>query len=173
MNTALLLSLGLAVLCCFRKFKFKKILSGAVKVFSSSSGKTYYVDPVQLSCSCSDWKKCRAGFSQDDPRRLCKHLINSCVGQDKIPTSLSLYDEALHRFYDNGWEIPADEVIKKVDSPQGEIAYFKDCEDDVWYNVCFQGKRYGWLKEQNCWCECTPENVKDVLYRAINGVPDD
>ena len=172
----LLIILAAGLYWLFKNFKMDSgpvVPADAVAVVSRSSGETYHVSLEQLSCTCPDWQKRRGQFNKDDPRRLCKHLVQYCIGQDKLPKSLSLYQEALEWFYKRGWKIPADKKIVKLDSPHGEIAYFKDREDDIWYSVCFQGKRYGWEKSGNVWAHGTPIEVQDIVFRSVHGIPDD
>lgn len=168
----LLIILAAGLYLFFKYFKMEQVPADSVKVLSRASGKTYYVRPEQLSCNCPDWQKRRQQFKQDDPRRLCKHLVQYYIGQNKLPKSLSLYQEALEWFYKKGWKIPADKEITKFSTPQGDVAYFKDREDDIWYSVCFQGKRYGWDKRGNSWAHGTPTEVQDIVFRALNNIPE-
>lgn len=42
------------------------------------SGNKYYdVDIEELTCTCKDWTCRRHNFSKDNPRRLCKHLLQA------------------------------------------------------------------------------------------------
>ena len=52
----------------------------------------YNTDTEKLTCSCKDWEEVRSNYSMDNPRRLCKHIINK-LDTDNLPTNLKYFKE--------------------------------------------------------------------------------
>lgn len=72
------------------KAKFRKIQSGTSPLFvpkidskcdaeisvrSTMGDETYLVNCARIHCTCEDFKKRRASYSPEDPRRVCKHIF--------------------------------------------------------------------------------------------------
>lgn len=51
-----------------------------------SGNKYYEVNVDELTCTCKDWTCRRHNFSKDNPRRLCKHLVQA-LELDKLVNS--------------------------------------------------------------------------------------
>lgn len=49
----------------------------SVVTVQSCSGNTYTVNLAESSCTCPNWKNCRAHFEKSSPYRLCKHLVSA------------------------------------------------------------------------------------------------
>lgn len=47
----------------------------------------YNTDTQMLTCTCKDWEEVRSGYAMDNPRRLCKHIINKL---DSLDTFIKL-----------------------------------------------------------------------------------
>lgn len=54
----------------------------------TQSRKSYIVDIISQVCDCPDWQDRRSIFPQNDPRRLCKHLILQIVSSGEVPPAL-------------------------------------------------------------------------------------
>ncbi|MDF1884489.1 hypothetical protein JHD49_11110, partial [Sulfurimonas sp. SAG-AH-194-C21] len=52
----------------------------------------YETDVESLTCSCLDWKQQRAKYALDNPKRLCKHLIDKLDVED-LPESMKYFKE--------------------------------------------------------------------------------
>ena len=61
---------------------------------------SYNTDLVKQTCSCLDWKETRQEYELDDPRRLCKHIINK-LDLNNLNDSLKYFRESLEYYQEN------------------------------------------------------------------------
>lgn len=54
----------------------------------TTSGMEYRVHLQRLTCTCPNFHEDREGFSMDDPRRLCKHLVKGLVDKKYVHEKL-------------------------------------------------------------------------------------
>lgn len=52
-------------------------MNTGIVIVPGSKGSEYRVNLDAISCSCPNWRNNRTKFDEDDPRRLCKHLISA------------------------------------------------------------------------------------------------
>ena len=69
------------------------------KIYSDWSGETYGINLARLACSCPDYIHKRLTFSQNDPRRICKHLLKKLI-QDNL---FDMQDELCKSIIESGW----------------------------------------------------------------------
>lgn len=62
----------------------------------------YNTNTKKLTCSCLDWIESRQYYSLNDPRRLCKHLINK-LDIDNLPIDIFKFKEDLLYYQEKGW----------------------------------------------------------------------
>ena len=55
--------------------------------------KEYNINLNELTCECAHFKADRLNYSQNDPRRLCKHLVKALFDLDYVPISLTEFKE--------------------------------------------------------------------------------
>jgi len=102
----------------------------------------YDTNIKDLTCSCTDWKETRAMYPIDDPRRLCKHIINK-LDTTNLTDNLKYFKEDIEfyqskekgytRDFDNSLYIPLAKC--KVNYRDGD-----------WINIFDEnGKKYGLL----------------------------
>ena len=58
---------------------------------------TYDTDIQNLTCTCKDWQETRKDYTTNDPRRLCKHIINK-LDINNLPSSIKYFKESIE-FY--------------------------------------------------------------------------
>jgi len=123
---------------------------------------TYNTDTKKLTCSCKDWTESRKEFSLNDPRRLCKHIINQ-LDINNLPneikrfkTSITFYQEnqkGYNKYFDKLIEIPNSDFIAEY-------------TDGDWINI-FDNEfnRYGFLikDDEYIWAKST----KPKEYQTI------
>lgn len=72
-----------------------------VKVVSFTDNTiSYDVDVVNQSCTCNDWILERSNYPKDDPRRLCKHIINQ-LDIDNLFSELRYFRDSLQYYQEN------------------------------------------------------------------------
>ncbi len=102
---------------------------------------TYDTNTTQLTCSCLDWKETRKQYPIDDPRRLCKHIINK-LDLKNLPSRIYKFKESI-KFYqekERGFKRNFDEII--------ELDNFTLLGDIDWIDVFDENAiRYGVNKE--------------------------
>jgi hypothetical protein len=52
----------------------------------------YDTNITKLTCSCKDWEEVRRDYPIDNPRRLCKHIINK-LDVNNLSNSLKYFKE--------------------------------------------------------------------------------
>ena len=115
---------------------------------------TYDTDTKKLTCTCKDWTESRKEFSLNDPRRLCKHIINQ-LDINNLPneikrfkTSIKFYQEkekGYNKYFDRLIEIPKSNFIAEY-------------TDGDWINIFDnESNRYGFLIKDNeyIWAKST------------------
>lgn len=94
-----------------------------------------------ITCSCLDWIESRQNFALNDPRRLCKHLINK-LNINNLPHEIYKFKEDIEYYQKNGWGFRRDfdEVIK--------LGTFTLLGTFGWINVYDENAiKYGVIKE--------------------------
>lgn len=103
---------------------------------------TYNTDLENQTCTCLDWQETRQEFKQNDPRRLCKHIIN-ILDTNNLSNELKYFKESLTYYQENqkGFVKDFDEVMYILEA-DCKILYTKN----DWINVYDKnGNRYGFL----------------------------
>ncbi len=122
----------------------------------------YNTDIAKLTCTCKDWIETRKDYPIDDPRRLCKHIINK-LDINNLPTkikrfqaSIQLYQEqekGYNKYFDKLIEIPKSDFIAQY-------------TDGDWINIFDkESNRYGFLLQdyEYIWAKSTkPKDYKTV-----------
>jgi len=91
----------------------------------------YDTDTEKLTCTCKDWEEVRSNYVIDDPRRLCKHIINK-LDTDNLSKTLNYFREDIE-FYkskEKGFNKQFQKIIPLLDSK-----YFALYNDDDWTNI--------------------------------------
>ena len=118
----------------------------------------YKIDPKTLSCSCHDFKKRRKGFKQEDPRRLCKHLLSLVdASGDEHEVSIIEHYKDIEKGYPLGHKVSKDFDSGKV------TAFISEYSDYDWMNVFVAGHGYGFHFRDKRWgYRKKPPNAKTV-----------
>lgn len=110
----------------------ENIKNNTVKSFTSDDVE-YYVNLSELSCTCKDWALERFIYNKDDPRRLCKHLIEK-IDLNTLSEDLKYFREKIehHKKYETGFTKYIDDIryIKEADC---KVLYRNRSE---WNSVC-------------------------------------
>ncbi len=101
---------------------------------TTSPGQTYMVDLANLTCTCVDHIERRSGFSQNDLRRVCKHL-RSALQQSPVLSILDAETRAI--LADDGQA----RLIAVLAS--GAEVIFRYVPGDPWVNVETRTRRKG------------------------------
>jgi len=91
----------------------------------------YDTDTEKLICTCKDWEEVRSGYAMDNPRRLCKHIINK-LDTDNLSKTLNYFREDIEFYKDNekGFNKQFQKIIPLLDSKY--IALYRN---DDWTNI--------------------------------------
>lgn len=142
----------------------------ALVVPSFTSNKSYDVYPRDFTCSCPDFKKRRVGFSKDDPRRLCKHMV-SIAEKLTLPHYNLHQQEVLEACQSAGCGFPLTPDPQLIQTSNGVTVVTEG--QYPWVNVDVGRKRYGFNVEKNVWSSWgTPPN-SNVIVRTILNIPDE
>ena len=114
----------------------------------------YKTDITELTCSCLDWTEIRMEYSRNDPRRLCKHIINK-LDINNLPNSIKKFKEDIEFYQEQEWGFKTD--FEKV-VELGSLTLLKSLD---WTDVFENGIRYGVKKE----------DFSDNIYWANNLKP--
>jgi hypothetical protein len=101
----------------------------------------YNTDIVKLTCSCPDWKDRRWQYKLNDPRRLCKHIINK-LDINNLPLEIVKFKESIEFYQEKEWGFKRDfdEII--------ELDNFTFLGSAGWIDVFDEdGTRYGYLND--------------------------
>lgn len=102
----------------------------------------YDTNMRNLTCSCPDWIETRDSYLINDPRRLCKHIINK-LDLDNLPDELKYFKESLeyYKSKEKGFTKDFDSVLY-LPNVDCKVLYVKD----GWINVYDKdGNKYGFL----------------------------
>lgn len=103
----------------------------------------YNTDTKMLTCSCKDWEETRSIYSMDDPRRLCKHIINK-LDINNLPLQIKTFKESIE-FYQNkeyGFTKDFEKIIK---FPITKLTVLLNYD---WMNIFdSDGNEYGYLND--------------------------
>lgn len=91
----------------------------------------YDMDIEKLTCTCKDWTEVRSGYAMDNPRRLCKHIINK-LDTDNLSKTLNYFREDIE-FYqskEKGFGKEFQKIIPLLDSK-----YIALYNDNDWTNI--------------------------------------
>lgn len=100
----------------------------------------YRTNISELTCSCLDWKNTRIKYALDDPRRLCKHLINK-ITDIQVDAQFPFFRESILFYKEKERGFKRD--IKELK----DLSEFglKIMIDNDWCDVFdSNGKRYGY-----------------------------
>jgi len=101
----------------------------------------YNTNILKLTCSCPDWKETRQQYKFNDPRRLCKHIINK-LDINNLPVEISKFRESIEFYQKKEWGFKRD--FNKII----ELGTFTLLGDIDWIDVYDKnGIRYGVKKE--------------------------
>jgi hypothetical protein len=131
----------------------------------------YDVDPSKLICSCPDWTGRRNAFKQDDPRRLCKHLVKA-ICETSIPECLAPYGQGIRFFHSKGWGFPVKEKRKFAEVKGRTVeAHIPTDGENEWAEVFDRGRMFG-LHIYNYWWSRgeEPEDAEEIA-QALVGKP--
>lgn len=67
----------------------------------------YDTNILKLTCSCPDWQETRMQYPLNDPRRLCKHIIN-LLNVDDLPHSINKFKESIKFYQEKEWGFKRD-----------------------------------------------------------------
>lgn len=112
----------------------------------------YNTNIVKLICSCPDWKETRKQYPVNDPRRLCKHIINK-LDLNNLPCQIYKFKESIKFYQEKEWGFKRDfdEIIELNDfTLLGNIGWIDVFnKDGIKYSVIkedFSNKIY-WANE--------------------------
>jgi len=146
----------------------------------SRPGTTYDVDASGLTCSCPDFTDCRVEFPQNDPRRLCKHIVACMANENRYPHGLELFKGKIVWLAEHGGGFPKRIIVYSGYTDDDVLFAFMLSEDykeimegsateDLcgsdnaeWIDVFIRGERHGF-----CWSQCTwTQTSKNLTERA-------
>jgi len=115
------------------------------------TSETYQVDPFGLSCSCLDWRRRRASFSREDPRRLCKHLTALAAdGKLLLPPAAEVHRPAILACARRDWGFFLGGLARLVVDGEG-VAFYGADKSTEWLNVVTGGELYGFNVDERRW----------------------
>lgn len=123
----------------------------------SDPGKTYTVNISNLSCSCPDYGENRSEFSLCDPRRLCKHLVETLAKEKIVPSSITPIKQIIERCArqrHKGFPIYDHRITTSINGRNLEILadIIDEKGDDVsWIGIIYDGKYYSYGAEIDKW----------------------
>ena len=121
---------------------------------------TYDTNIAKLTCSCLDWEETRKEYQTNDPRRLCKHIINK-LDINNLPSQIYKFKESIEFYQEKEWGFKKDfdEII--------ELNNFTLLVNTDWIDVFDEnGIRYGVKKDYSSniyWAN----NIKPNRYQII------
>ena len=91
----------------------------------------YDTNIKELKCSCKDWNEVRSIYNMDNPRRLCKHIINK-LDIDNLPTKLKYFKSNIEYYQINkkGFNKEFKNIITLL-----ENKYIALYNDNDWTNI--------------------------------------
>lgn len=122
----------------------------------------YNTNIQNLTCNCKDWQKTRKDYSTNDPRRLCKHIINK-LDINNLPSSIKSFKESII-FYQKKEKGFTRDFKKVIDVPEANCkALYRDGD---WINIFDEnGKKYGLLIQDDEYIWTTsgkPKKYKEI-----------
>ena len=104
--------------------------------------KTYKTNINDLTCSCLDWIETRKDYPIEDPRRLCKHIINK-LDLENLPEELLYFKNSISYYQEQEWGFKRDfEQIIYISNVDCKVIY----QDGGWSNIFDKnGNQYGFL----------------------------
>lgn len=124
-----------------------------LKIPSYNETDTVYICNLRrVRCSCQDWLKRRNFGNDQHPARICKHLAEAYTKhRDKLPESLQPWRAIIDTQGQTGTGMPYNR--KDYGDFEGAV-YIVDTRNFVrsgWVNLYFEGKFYGWNREERRW----------------------
>jgi hypothetical protein len=151
-------------------------ITGKTFIVDSFSGRDQYrISIDSISCTCPDFLDRRSSFGKNDPRRLCKHLIQVLLETGEIPVQLDNYNDEIQRCGDYRRGFSLDELIRAdIAGMNIEISI---PPDSTWVNIFLGGTRYGYNHEEMRWSygnvpEHAPEIEKWIMGRLGKSLPE-
>ena len=116
-----------------------KNVENRVKSFTDNSLE-YIVNLDELSCTCKDWTVERFNYSKDDPRRLCKHIIQK-IDICTLSNELKYFAGSIKYCKENKYSFSKDfEEIIYIENADCKVLY----KDSGWINIYdVNGFEYG------------------------------
>ncbi|QOY53323.1 transposase family protein [Candidatus Sulfurimonas baltica] len=123
----------------------------------------YDTNTEKLTCTCEDWKQTRKEYPIDDPRRLCKHIINK-LDIDNLSDNLKYFKEDIKFYKSKEWGFTKDfEKVLKL-----PINGYIILQDHYWMNVYDNnGNKYGYLYDTDNNKHVWAKNEKPVGYKEV------
>ncbi len=122
----------------------------------------YDTDIKNLTCSCKNWMEVRKDYPLDNPKRLCKHIINK-LDIMNLPTIINFFKASIEVYQKKeiGFTLDFKNVIDIL-SANCKVLY----RDGDWINIFDEnGKQYGLLIKDNeyIWTKKgKPEKYKEI-----------
>lgn len=109
-------------------------LPDKIEIISSDwSGEEYAMNVYRLACTCPDFIKKRSNYSQQDPRRVCKHLRQKLIQQNVYQVQSDLCEAIINA----GWvaeELHTYEINKK-----SKVAFMYGGSE--WINIYIRNRK--------------------------------
>lgn len=127
----------------------------------------YNTSIEKLECDCLDWIKSRMNYQKEDPRRLCKHIIQK-LNIDNLPLEIKKFKDMICFYQEKskGFKTDFQKIVTLEDlTLLGLFDWIDVCDDN--------GIRYGVKKEDNYirWAkDLKPSNYKMVESYLIKNI---
>lgn len=126
---------------------------------------TYNTNIIKLTCSCLDWEETRKEYQNNDPRRLCKHIINK-LDINNLPSQIYKFKDSIEFYQEKEWGFKRDfdEII--------ELNNFTLLGNIDWIDVFDEdGNRYAVKKEYSSiyWSGNIKPNEYQIIEKYLIG----
>lgn len=137
----------------------------------SASGRGQYeIDEHDLTCDCPDFKKRRASYSKEDPRRLCKHLIAAKrVSDIEDVHEAAIFSDLQENF--RGYHLG--NCFRTKINGKTITAFLPMQPGHPWINVFIEKDRYGYNIVEDRWAYGEAPDESIALERWLNDCWDD
>ncbi|MBS4068677.1 MAG: hypothetical protein KGZ62_08755 [Sulfurimonas sp.] len=121
----------------------------------------YNTNIVKLTCSCPDWKETRQQYKLNDPRRLCKHIINK-LDVNNLPLEISKFKESIEFYQEKEWGFKRnfDKIFTLKDLTLLDSLDWIDIYDE-------DGNHYSYLFDTMTKNSVWRENKKPINYKIV------
>ena len=121
---------------CFNTAEFPAAILTAPGGPGGMESDKYRLDLAHTKCSCEGWNK-RENFSENDPRRLCRHLVTA-LRQRNLIHGTEKWSNAV---IDNGEGVPLKAWVVRLKTAPDVLVSLGD--NDEWLNVFAHEQRSG------------------------------